>query len=208
LYLFLKTPSEGETTCHSPSLELSMRPTLACFLLLGLTQCAPPPGPPAEPPQVAEEAVPDARFCARAPEKAALQVAALKSRLMVTALACDANEKYNAFINANRPALLPQEKALSSYFARNYGRRAQAEHDEYITSLANAQSRRRTVDSYWFCRQGAQLYSEVAALKSPAELPPYAATKVISQPVNITECPAAAPTPSRASPARTPPVRR
>ena len=108
-----------------------MRPAFACLLALGLTQCAPPPAaPPAEPPVVAEEAVPDAAFCARPAEKQAFQVAALKSRLMVTALACDSSEKYNAFINANRTALLPQEKTLGGYFQRYYGRRAQTEHDE------------------------------------------------------------------------------
>jgi hypothetical protein len=117
-----------------------MRPAIACLLALGLAQCAPPPTPapaPApEPPVVAEEPVPDAPFCARPAEKTAFQVAALKSRLMVTALACDASEKYNAFITTHRAALLPQESTLSGYFQRNYGRRAQSEHDEYITNLA------------------------------------------------------------------------
>lgn len=180
-----------------------MRPALACILALGLTQCAPAPKPPAEPPVVAEEKVPDAQFCARPAEKVAFQVAALKSRLMVTALACDANEKYNAFITANRTALLPQEKTLSSYFARNYGRRAQTEHDEYITNLANAQSRRRIIDNYRFCRDGQALYADVAAIKSPAEVPSVAASRVISQPFNVTDCPdAPAPRQSR------PPARR
>ena len=49
-----------------------MRPALAVLLALGLTQCAPPPAPPAEPPLVAEEAVPDAQHCARPAEKQAL----------------------------------------------------------------------------------------------------------------------------------------
>ncbi len=183
-----------------------MRPALACLFALGLTQCAPAPPRPAEPPIVAEEAVPDAQFCARPAEKAAFQVAALKSRLMVTALACDATDKYNSFITANRAALLPQEKALSGYFARNYGRRAASEHDEYITNLANAQSRRRIIDNYRFCRDGQQLYADVAAIKSPAEMPAVAASRTISQPFNVKECPeapASAPRQSRpATPAR------
>jgi hypothetical protein len=180
-----------------------MRPALAVLLALGLTQCAPPPGPAAEPPLVAEEPVPDAQHCARPAEKQAFQVAALKSRLMVTALACDSSEKYNAFIAANRTVLLPQEKALSSYFTRNYGRRGQTAHDEYITNLANAQSRRRTIDNYRFCRDGQQLYADVAALKSPAEIPTLAAGRVISQPFNVTECPAAPP-PAARGPGRAP----
>ena len=179
-----------------------MRPALVALFALGLTQCAPPPAPPAEPPVVAEEPVPDARFCARPAEKRAFQVAALKSRLMVTALACDSSDKYNAFITANRPALLPEEKALSGYFSRHYGRRAQTEHDEYITSLANAQSRRRTIDNVRFCRDGQQLYADVAAMKSPAEVPTLAASRTISQPFNVVECP------ETPAPAPRPPARR
>jgi hypothetical protein len=178
-----------------------MRPALACLLVLGLTQCAPPPPvPPPEPPIVAEEPVPDSPFCARPAEKQAFQVAALKSRLMVTALACDSSEKYNAFITANRAALLPQERALGAYFQRHYGRRAQTEHDEYITNLANAQSRRRIIDNARFCRDGQQLYADVAALKSPAEVAALAASRTISQPFNVKDCPeapAAAPRQSR-----------
>jgi len=180
-----------------------MRPAFVSLLALGLAQCAaPPPGPPAEPPIVAEEPVPDAQHCARPPEKAAFQVAALKSRLMVTALACDASEKYNAFIAANRSALLPQERALSGYFQRYYGRRGQVEHDEYITNLANAQSRRRIIDNARFCRDGQQLYADAAALKSPAEVPALAASRTISQPFNVKDCPEApAPAPRPARPA-------
>ena len=177
-----------------------MRPALACLLALGLTQCAPPPPAPREPPMVAEEAVSDAQFCARPAEKTAFQVAALKSRLMVTALACESTDKYNAFITANRVALLPQEKTLSGYFARNYGRRASTEHDEYITNLANAQSRRRIIDNYRFCRDGQQLYADVAAMKTPTDMPIVAASRTISQPFNVKECPetpAAAPRQSR-----------
>jgi hypothetical protein len=165
-----------------------MRPALVCLLALGLAHCGPRTAPPAPPAAVAEEAVPDATFCASPQEKAALQVAALKSRLMVTALACDREDNYNAFILANRPTLLAQEKTLSSYFARNYGRRGQTEHDEYITNLANAQSRRRIIDNANFCKDGEQLFKEVAALKAHPEVVGLATGRVISQPFNIVEC--------------------
>jgi len=182
-----------------------MRPAILCLLALGLTQCSKAPAPPAEPPRVAEERVPDAKFCARPDEKAALQVAALKSRLMVTALGCDKEDFYNAFVIANRPTLLAQEKTLAGYFARNYGRRAQVEHDEYITNLANAQSRRRIIDSAHFCKDGEQLYKEVQALRAHAEIVNLATSKTISQPFNITDCstaPASSPAPRQSSPSR------
>lgn len=186
-----------------------MRPALACLLMLGLTQCAPPPpARPAEPPMVAEEPVADAQFCARPAEKTAFQVAALKSRLMVTALACDSSEKYNAFITANRAGLLPQEKALGGYFTRHFGRRGQTEHDEYITNLANAQSRRRIIDNYRFCRDGQALYADAMAIKSPAEMVTLAAGRTISQPYNVKECPEAPAVAPRQSRPAAPPVRR
>lgn len=164
-----------------------MRPALVCLLALGLAHCGPKAAPPAAT-AVAEEKVPDAAFCAMPQEKAALQVAALKSRLMVTALACDREQNYNAFILANRPTLLAQEKTLSTYFARNYGRRGQTEHDEYITNLANAQSRRRIIDNANFCKDGEKLFQDVAALKAHPEVVNLATARVISQPFNIIEC--------------------
>lgn len=166
-----------------------MRPAFACLLALGLAQCASPPPPPSLPAKVAEEAVPDAQFCARPQEKTAFQVAALKSRLMVTALACNAPEKYNAFVNANRAGLVPQERTLNGYFARNYGRRGATAHDEYITNLANAQSRRRIIDNYYFCSDGHKLFADAAALQSPTDVVALASSHVITQPMNITECP-------------------
>jgi hypothetical protein len=174
-----------------------MRPALLCLLALGLANCAPKAAPPAATASVAEERVPDAAFCASPQEKAALQVAALKSRLMVTALACDREDSYNSFILANRPTLLDQEKTLSSYFARHYGRRGQTEHDEYITNLANAQSRRRIIDNANFCKDGEQLFKDVAALKAHPEVVTLASGRVISQPFNIVECPAGQPQQSR-----------
>jgi len=196
-------PMTGKGSDPESVMECSMRPALACLLALGLTQCAPPPAPPAEPPIVAEEPVPDAPFCARPAEKAAFQVAALKSRLMVTALACDATEKYNTFINTHRAALLPQERVLTGWFSRNYGRRARSEQDEYVTNLANAQSRRRIIDNARFCGDGQQLYADVMALKSSSEIPTLAASRTISQPFNVTECPdTPAPAPRQSRPAR------
>jgi hypothetical protein len=196
-------PMKGNGPDPKSALECSMRPALACLLALGLTQCAPPPAPPAEPPIVAEEPVPDAPFCARPAEKQAFQVAALKSRLMVTALACDATDKYNSFITTHRAALLPEERVLSGWFSRNYGRRARTQQDEYVTNLANAQSRRRIIDNARFCRDGQQLYADVATLKSSTEIPTLAASRVISQPFNVMECPATpTPAPRQSRPTR------
>jgi hypothetical protein len=163
-------------------------PLMLAVVLFGCSKGAPPAPAQLPPAPVAEEVVPDARFCARPPEKTALEMAGLKSRLMVAALSCGGTEKYNEFITKNRPALVAQEKALASYFSRNYGRRGQSEQDDYITALANMQSQRRTRDAATFCEQAAILFSDVGAIKGSAELPPLASARKISQPMNVTEC--------------------
>ena len=164
-------------------------PIMLAAILFGCSKEAPAPArlPPVA---IAEEEVPDAKFCARAPEKTAIDVAGLKTRLMVAALSCGGTDKYNEFITKNRPVLVAQEKALSSYFSRNYGRRGQAEQDDYITALANMQSQRRTRDAATFCEQATALFSDVGAIKGATELPPLASARKISQPMTVSECPA------------------
>ena len=68
----------------------------------------------------------------------AFDIAGLKSKLMVTALTCNQQDRYNEFVLRFRGDLMAQERALQAYFARKFGGgRAQHEHDDYITSLAN-----------------------------------------------------------------------
>ena len=136
--------------------------------------------------------------CARPADYPALDVAALKAKLMVTALTCSADEKYNAFITKYRPELATQDKALSSFFSRAGGRRARQEQDGYITQLANSQSQTGLSQGSLFCRYNLGTFDEVLALRSGAELTDFAAGKSIQQPVVSTEC-AAAPAPAARS---------
>ena len=131
--------------------------------------------------------------CARPVEKSAFDVAGLKSQLMVTAISCKVEEKYNAFILRFRPDLVAQEKSLASYFARSYGRRAQQERDDYITSLANTQSQNGIKAGSFFCRDNVGLFDEVMKLPTGKELPTYASSKTLVQPIVLVSCPAPAP---------------
>lgn len=185
-------------------------PTMLAAILFGCSTPAPAPVrlPPAP---IAEEVVPEARYCARPHEKTAIDMAGLKSRLMVAALSCGGTDQYNAFITKNRPVLVAQEKALDGYFSRNYGRRGQAEHDDYITALANLQSQRRTRDAATFCEQATTLFSDVGAVKGGTELLPLASARKISQPMTVSECPTEpvrAARPAARSAARKAPARR
>ena len=105
-----------------------------------------------------------AESCARPADKTAFDVAGLKSHLMVTAITCEATERYNAFIARYRPNLLAEEKVLTAYFSRTYGKRAQAQHDDYITSLANSQSQDGLKSGTSFCDQNISMFDDVMKL--------------------------------------------
>ena len=137
--------------------------------------------------------VAQAQSCARVADKTAFDVAGLKSQLMVTAITCEANERYNTFIARYRPDLLAQEKVLNAYFARNFGKRATAQHDDYITSLANSQSQNGLKAGTAFCKQNMALFDEVMKLRGGTELSDYATGKAPVQPIELVACAAPAP---------------
>lgn len=162
-------------------------------LLAGCAKDTPPPMPPQAayvPPPLPP--APDAPWCARPAEISAFSVAALKSHLMVAAISCRADEKYNAFVNRYRPALLQQEKAAEGYFSRGDKRHSEQMRDNYVTNLANAQSNRAMVLGSQFCERSLGRFDEVMALSKPDDLPSFAATKteVIPQALKFSECPA------------------
>ena len=138
-----------------------------------------------------------AQQCAKPVEKAAFDVASLKSQLMVTAISCQAEEKYNAFIVRFRPDLVVQERSLNAYFQRSFGRRSTQEHDDYVTNLANSQSEVGIKAGTAFCQQNISLFDEVMALKSGTDLAPLAANKSLVQPIALVECTAPAASPTR-----------
>ncbi|HTW71508.1 MAG TPA: hypothetical protein VME47_16595 [Acetobacteraceae bacterium] len=129
-----------------------------------------------------------AQPCTRPADRAAFDVASLKSQLMVTALTCDQRDKYNDFVTRFRSDLMRHERALQAYFARTFGRRGQEQHDDYITLLANAQSQAGLRDGTLFCQRNAGLLDEVLALDEGASLSKFAASKALEQPVDLTDC--------------------
>src|SRR6476661_6225866 len=78
--------------------------------------------------------------CLPPQERAAIEVAALRSELMVLATGCHDDDGYNAFIRKFQPELMGNEQAIGEMFKKKYGRRAQQEHDQFVTDLANAES--------------------------------------------------------------------
>ncbi|WP_077396437.1 hypothetical protein [Bombella intestini] len=129
-----------------------------------------------------------------AEDHSAFNLAGLKSELMVTALSCQTQDRYNHFIMRFRPILTDSEKRLDSYFHRTFGRQAQKKHDDYITQLADVQSLGGLKSGTAFCAQRVPMYDEIEALDdSNNDLAHYAEAKDIVQPSSYESCTAPQP---------------
>ena len=140
--------------------------------------------------------------CLRSDDHAAVDVTTLKTQLMVTALTCQADERYNAFIRKYQSDLQREDRSLNAYFTRTYGRNGAKQRDDYVTQLANAQSSEGLKRGSLYCNENLPAFDEVMALRTNSELTQYAAGREIAQPSNIGGCTSAATT-TRASSTRT-----
>lgn len=129
-----------------------------------------------------------AATCGESPAHEAFDVQGLKSELMVTALSCSAQDRYNAFVGKFHSNLLNEEDRLNGYFRATYGRNAQKEHDDYITQLANVQSEGGLRAGTIFCMQRIAMFDEVAELDNGADLAHYAEAKDVAQPASYETC--------------------
>ena len=172
-----------------------MRIAIATLLVAaGLAGCteAPKPAPPA-PVVVARPKPPtmpptQAPICARPAEKVAFAMAALRMQLSVTELSCDGREQFNAFTNKFKTDVAAQNKTLGGFFSRAYGKRGQAQQDEYETSQINQMSQAGTYYGADFCGQALPMYADVLALKNSGELDDYAVKQNFDQVLQAPEC--------------------
>ena len=117
-----------------------------------------------------------------------MEVAALRSQLMVLATGCRQDDRYNAFVRKYQADLMGNEKAVGDVFKRIYGKRAQQEHDRFTTDLANGESSAGMRLGTDFCERNSLLFTEVMALPGAADLPAYAAGKDLV-PATVDVCP-------------------
>ncbi len=146
-----------------------------------------------------------AQQCSSPSDQTVFDLEALKSSMMVLATGCPGlDNDYNAFVNRYKPELGQNERALTAYFKRTYGRNAQREQDAYVTNLANAQSQVGMHQGSDFCPRTTAIFSEAMALRNGRDLPEFAAGKDLI-PAQLGACvPAPSPTRTRtASAART-----
>ena len=111
-----------------------------------------------------------AQSCVNAREKSAFELRALQTHLMVGALSCGMGDRYNAFVTRWQSDLAAAHRNLSGYFNRAYGSRGQSQLNEYITSLANAQSQEGIRQGSHFCGRIGPMFEQVSALRNAAEL--------------------------------------
>ncbi len=126
--------------------------------------------------------------CVRPTDTAAFDIAGLKTSLMVTALTCNANAKYDAFVLKYRPELVNTDKALGNYFSRAHGRQGRTRQDDYVTQLANSQSQTGLRQGTLFCNHNLPIFDEVMSLRGTGELQDYAAARSVAQPIAFTSC--------------------
>ena len=174
---------------------------LAACLAAGLFGCAKPPEPaPQEavlpPPPAPTPPTQAAALCVKPAEKSAFDLSTLRNQLVLTAISCKINDRYNDAVTKFKPDFAGSEKILTGYFGRAYGGRAQSRQDDYNTQLISAQSQQSVRAGSLFCRLYTPMFDEVMALKSGADLPGYAAAKPLQRALAISECPAPAAAPS------------
>ncbi len=113
--------------------------------------------------------------CMTPADRASFDVQALRSEMMVLATGCADDAQYNAVITRYRPEMQANERDIDAWFKRKFGKRAQSEHDRFVTDLANAQSSAGTRLGSDFCPHNGMIFQQVMALQNAGELPLFAA---------------------------------
>jgi hypothetical protein len=120
----------------------------------------------------------------------AFNIIGLKSALMVGALSCNEQDKYDAFMTQFQPHILSEQHVMDAYFRRIGGHYGQTREDTFVTLLANNQSVSGIAEGSVFCLNNTAEFNAVLALKSASDLdhfvtdqaPPTDATVATNQP--------------------------
>jgi len=129
-----------------------------------------------------------AQACVNPREKAAFDLRALQTHLMVGALSCGMHDRYNAFVTRFQTDLAGAHRNLSAYFNRVHGARGQRDLNEYITALANAQSQEGIRHGSSFCARVGPMFDRVMAASSGNDLVLLAAQAHLPQAYAVRPC--------------------
>ena len=169
-------PSGRNTGRVSRSLMLGL--AAAGLATLALAGCAEPPKPQeavyVRPPR---PLVPTpAKACAAPAEMTALQSRVLLSDLMVSALSCNEQPRYNAFVTKYKTDLGKQGAALQQYFHKAYGGAGRSQMNRFVTDLANNSSNYSLEHIGLYCKETSKEFDELLTVNQ-ASLSGYAATQ-------------------------------
>jgi hypothetical protein len=142
-----------------------------------------------------------AQSCLQSAERAAFDVRALQSQLMVAALACNKDNEYNAFVRKFQGDLASAYRGIQGHFRRTAGNAHQRELDGFITQLANAHSQDGIRAGSQFCPLVAPLFQHAMAQPDAQALASFAQERNVLNPLGTPECQSA---PAAATPSRTP----
>lgn len=132
-----------------------------------------------------------AQVCMNPAEKAAFDVRALQTQLMVAALNCRDerhDDKYNAFISRFQRDLSGHSNSLRAWFRRAYPRASERELNSYVTDLANIQSQHSTRQGDRYCAYIAPIFERALSLGSARDLPALAQQLSFPQPMRVEAC--------------------
>lgn len=111
----------------------------------------------------------------------------LKTDMMVAALTCHLQGRYNTAVLRFRPIMAGHDRALLGWFQEAFGTDPGTErHDAYITDLANGRSQQAR-SMIGNCAQATRLFSGVLALRGQAQLDSYATKNLAEHP--LVACP-------------------
>lgn len=136
--------------------------------------------------------------CLRPEERDALDVRALRTYLMVSALQCRQAEPYNRFVRQFGGQLSSADRAASAHFTRTYGGQGRTRLDSFNTSLANEHSQDAVRAGSFFCTDATALFQQALAIP-PSDLAKFAVQRNIPVSYDAEDCGAA---PARATHAR------
>ncbi|MEI7714094.1 MAG: hypothetical protein WCI94_21850 [Rhodospirillales bacterium] len=128
------------------------------------------------------------KHCVAPADQAAFEVQALRTHLRVLAIHCADEARWASFVGKYQADLSANDKAVTAWFKRRFGGRAQPESDKFVTDLANAISTGNTALGGDLCPHNGQMFVEAMALRSGADLAPYAAAKDVV-PASVEICP-------------------
>ena len=129
-----------------------------------------------------------ANACMSQSSEQALDVLGLKSSLMVAALACHQNSRYNQFMLRFQPRVLAAQEQVDHFFKRHYGANSRSYEDSYITSLANVQSIAGIRQGVDYCDQTNRLFKNVLAIQTVSGLDQFSKQEPAVQPIVIVTC--------------------